>query len=83
MPAKKQIHTARHQLFRSLLIEARKANGLTQTDVANRLGKPPSFVAKYELGERRLDVLEFIDLAEVIGFDVTDMIRRVTGSSVD
>ena len=83
MPAKKQIHTARHQLFRSLLIEARKAHGLTQTDVANRLGKPPSFVAKYELGERRLDVLEFVDLAKVIGFDAADLMRRLAESSAE
>lgn len=83
MPAKKQIHTARHQLFRTLLIEARKGRGLTQTDVAGRLGKPPSFVAKYELGERRLDVLEFVDLAVVIGFDPVEILRRLAESSAD
>jgi hypothetical protein len=37
--------------------------------VAERLGKPPSYVAKYEGGERRLDVLEFLDVAAAIGFD--------------
>jgi hypothetical protein len=35
----------------------------------NRLKKPPSYVAKYEGGDRRLDLLEYLDLATVIGFD--------------
>lgn len=65
----KPIHTERHRKFRALLVEARRANGLTQIQVAAKLGKPPSYVAKYELGERRLDVLEFLDIAAAIGFD--------------
>ena len=76
MPSK-PIHTERHRLFRTLLVQARKAQGLTQTDVAARLGKPPSFVAKYELGERRLDVLEFLDLAAAIGFDPIEILKAL------
>jgi transcriptional regulator with XRE-family HTH domain len=76
MPSK-PIHTERHRLFRNLLVQARKAKGLTQTDVAERLGKPPSFVAKYELGERRLDVLEFLDLAIAIGFDPVEILKAL------
>jgi len=53
----------------------RKAAGLTQTVVAKRLAKPPSYVAKYEGGDRRLDVLEFIDVAAAIGFDPGKLIR--------
>ena len=49
------------------LIEARKAEGLTQRDVAARLSKPPSFVAKIEVGERRVDIIEFIAIARAIG----------------
>jgi transcriptional regulator with XRE-family HTH domain len=77
MPYKKQIHTERHRLFRALLVEARKSRGLTQTEIARRLGKPPSYVAKYELGERRLDVLEFLDLCEAIGFDASTLLERL------
>ena len=65
----KTIHSERHHRFRALLVQERKAHGLTQTQVAERLGKPPSYVAKYELGERRLDVLEYLDVATAIGFD--------------
>ena len=59
----------RHRRLRELLIAERKAAGLTQTVLAHRLGKPPSYIAKYELGERRLDVLEYLDIAAAIGFD--------------
>lgn len=65
----KTIHSERHKKLRALLVEARKAAGLTQTVVAERLGKPPSYVAKYEGGDRRLDILEFLDVAAAIGFD--------------
>jgi transcriptional regulator with XRE-family HTH domain len=40
------------------LIALRNEAGLSQAELAKRLGKPPSFVGKYELGERRLDVIE-------------------------
>ena len=63
------LHTERHRRLREILVAKRKEAGLTQTVLANRLGKPPSYVAKYELGERRLDVLEYLDIAKAIGFD--------------
>ena len=57
----------------------RKAAGLTQTAVAARLGKPPSYVAKYEGGDRRLDVLEYLDVAAAIGFDPCEPLRLLLG----
>ncbi|WP_235526204.1 helix-turn-helix domain-containing protein [Caulobacter sp. Root1472] len=51
----------------TLLVEARKSYGLTQRELAARLGKPPSFVAKIEVGERRVDVVEFIAISRAIG----------------
>jgi Helix-turn-helix len=73
----KPIHTERHRKMRDLLRERRKAAGLTQTVVAERLGKPPSYVAKYEGGDRRLDILEFLDVAGAIGFDPCAFIRAL------
>ena len=79
----KTLHTERHRKLRELLVAQRKAAGLTQTVLAQRLGKPPSYVAKYELGERRLDVLEYLDIAAEIGFDPREPIgglaERVAG----
>jgi len=73
----KTIQRERHKKLRALLKEKRKAAGLTQTIVAKRLGKPPSYVAKYEGGDRRLDVLEYLDVAAAIGFDPCSVIRSL------
>ena len=63
----KSIHSPEYLKLRELLVAARKKAGLTQQQVAERLGRPQSFVAKYEGGERRLDVVEYIQLAQVLG----------------
>lgn len=73
----KSIYTERHKKLCELLKQQRKAAGLTQTIVAERLGKPPSYVAKYEGGDRRLDILELIDVAAAIGFDPCKLIRAL------
>jgi transcriptional regulator with XRE-family HTH domain len=73
----KTLHTERHRKLRELLIKKRRAAGLTQIVLAQRLGKPPSYVAKYELGKRRLDVLESMDIAGAIGFDPSEVIRSL------
>jgi transcriptional regulator with XRE-family HTH domain len=73
----KTIHTEQHKKLRLLLKTERKNAGLTQTIVAERLGKPPSYVAKYEGGDRRLDVLEFLDVAAAIGFDPRKFIQSL------
>ena len=62
-----------------MLVAERKAAGLTQTAVAARLGKPPSYVAKYEGGDRRVDVLEYLDVAAAIGFDPCEPLRLLLG----
>ena len=71
----KSIHSPAHQALRDLLIDARKKAGLTQHEVAEALSRPQSFVAKYEGGERRLDVIEFIAIARVVGLDPAATIR--------
>lgn len=63
------LHSIKYEVFRNLLTEARKGNGLTQVELAKRLGLPQSFVSKYETGERRLDVTEFIEISKVIGIN--------------
>ena len=51
------------------LSEARKAANITQTDLAKKLDRPQSFVSKYENGERRLDILEYVEIAKLLGID--------------
>ena len=60
-----------------MLIAARKKKGLTQIDVANALDRPQSFVSKYERGERRLDVVEFLELSRAIGFDYRAFLKKL------
>lgn len=59
------------------LVEARTEAGLTQRDVAARLGKPASFVGKVESIERNLSVLEFIAWAKAIGVTSEVILSRV------
>jgi len=53
--------------FLSRLKTAREEAGLSQWDVANKLGKPQSFISKSESGERRIDAVELKHLAEIYG----------------
>jgi transcriptional regulator with XRE-family HTH domain len=64
----KSFHTPAYDHFRAHLTAAREKAGLTQADVAAKLHRPQSFVSKYENGERRLDVVEFIQVC--IALDV-------------
>lgn len=66
-----------YEYLRELLVAARTSQGLTQVDVAKRLGKPQSFVSKYERGERRLDVIEFLQVAGVLEIDPADVIAQL------
>jgi len=60
-------HPARYREFLKRLREARQAAGLTQVEIARRLGKPQSYVSKCESGERRVDVVELFDFAHFYG----------------
>lgn len=73
----KTVFTKQYGNFLSTVIAARKNAGLTQNDIARRLGRPQSFVSKYERGERRLDVIEFIAIAQVIGMSASDVIKEL------
>ena len=73
----KSVFTTRYDQFRQLLIEARNAAALTQSGLARRLSRPQSFVSKFERGERRLDVVEFLDIAEAIGIDPYEFLSKV------
>ena len=73
----KSIGPRQHQVLISLLRDARIAAGLTQAQAARALGKPQSFVAKYENGERRIDVVEFLTLADALKADAVALLRRL------
>ncbi len=57
------------------LVQARKNAGLTQTQVAEKLAKPQSYIAKVEGADRKLDVMEFVELCEAIYLDPSEFIK--------
>jgi transcriptional regulator with XRE-family HTH domain len=71
------IHTPGHQALCALLIATRRAAGLTQQQVAQKLDRPQSFLAKVERGERRLDVVEFIAMARVLGREPVELMATL------
>ena len=73
----KGLHTEPYQRFRAQLVAERKQAGLTQEVVAKKLSKPQSYVAKYERGERRLDIVELLEISTVIGFDPVRFVERL------
>ncbi|MDQ0376280.1 helix-turn-helix domain-containing protein [Amycolatopsis thermophila] len=73
----KSIYSAKYQQLCRLLRELRQEAGLTQVQVAERLGVPQSFVSKYESGERRLDLIELRHVAGALGTSVTNVIGRL------
>lgn len=70
-------HSAAAKRLCDLLIQARLNADLTQVDLAEKLRRPQSFVSKYETGERRLDVIEFIEVTDAIGADPARIIRLI------
>lgn len=73
----KSVHNRQYGYFLELLIAARKTAGLTQVEVAKRLTRPQSYVSKYENGERRLDIVELLDVAQAINFDPIALVRKL------
>lgn len=74
----KGIHDERYQSLIAALRAARSKRGLTQSDVAATLQTRQQFVSKYECGERRLDVVEFVDVASALGLDWSELLNGVT-----
>ena len=64
-------YRAEYKQFLDRLKAARKDAGLTQIEVARKLGRPQSFVAKCESGERRVDVIELAALSRIYRKPVT------------
>lgn len=71
------LRSPRQIKLRKLLRDLREKAGLTQADVAARLDKPQSFVAKYEGGERRLSALEFIDIVRALDVEPIAAVRQL------
>ncbi len=63
--------------FLLLLKEMRQKHGVTQVELAKKLGVPQSFVSKYESGERQLDILELRQICQLVGISFDDFVRQL------
>ena len=61
-----------------VLIDAREAAGMNQTELAKAVGRTQSFVSNYERGQRRLSVPEFILVARALGVEATELLAKVS-----
>ncbi len=73
----KTLGSARQRALIALLIDRRLKAGLTQATLAKKLRRYQSFVATVESGQRRIDVVEFLDFADAIGFDANEALKVV------
>ena len=67
----------KYERLRVLLVKAREEAGLTQVELGKRLRRPQTFVSKIERGLRRVDLLEFLEIARTIGFDPHELIAKL------
>lgn len=81
MNPKDHAYQRAYREFTRRLVQARKDAGLTQVQVARRLGKPHTFISKCELGERRVDFVELQQFARLYGKELGFFITLHTRSS--
>lgn len=63
--------------MRENLVSLRKSCGLSQVELAKRLGKEQPFISRIERGERRIDVVEFFAIARALGLDPSEAYERI------
>jgi ribosome-binding protein aMBF1 (putative translation factor) len=73
----KTLGSVRHKALVDLIVSKREAAGLTQAQLAEKLDEYQSFVARLESGQRRVDVIEFIEIARVLGFDPAKALKKI------
>ncbi len=60
-----------------LLKDLRQKSGLTQKELAVIINKPQSFISKYEIGERRLDIIEIKTICESLGYSLPEFVKKL------
>lgn len=73
-------NSPRHEALRSFVVEKRTKAGLRQIDLAKRLKRYQSYVTHIETGQKEIGVVELLELAEAIGFDPIQALRRIKKS---
>ena len=79
----KSVYSDAYTTMVGMLVQCRQQRGVTQVELAGRLGKPQSFISKIEQGQRRVDVIEFCAIARALGVEPSvlfgDLLRALPG----
>jgi len=73
-------HDPRYEILRDRLKDLRKDKGIRQQELADRLGRPQSYVSKFEGGDRNIDLIELIDVAKALDLEPVTMISDLVKS---
>lgn len=76
----KSLHSTRHVMIAKALADQRRSKGLSQTQVAKAMGRHQPFIANIESGQRRVDLVELLDIAAIIELDVPALMKKLTDS---
>lgn len=72
-----KVVSRKYKILREILRDLREGFEISQQELADKLGRPQSFVSKYERGERRLDVIEFLEVADALGIKPAKIIKQI------
>ncbi len=78
---KKTIYSQDSKILTNALRNGRKAQGLTMRQLAEKMDVHHSVIGKIETGERRLDVIEFIEYCNILGIEPNNIINAIIGKS--
>lgn len=73
----RSVYTPKYKQLCKMLVEERQKANLSQASLSSKLGVNQTYVSKYELGERRLDIIELMEIADAIGFDILALIKKL------
>jgi len=76
----KSVYTPTYRRFLHSLVQSREKAGVTQVELAKRIGWQQTDISKVERGERRLDVVEFLQFAKAMDLDAAEFIRQFQDS---